>query len=45
MNQDFEVFPLVSAKKASRIVSNVQALDITLTKDEAEWLDQRRDRR
>ena len=45
MNQDFEVFPLVSAKKASRIVSNVQALDITLTKDEAEWLDLRRDRR
>lgn len=45
LNQDFEVFPLVSAKKASRIASNAQALDIKLTKEEVEWLDLRRDRR
>ena len=45
MNQDFEVFPLVSVKKASRIASNAQALDIKLTKEEVEWLDLRRDRR
>lgn len=45
MNQDFEVFPLVSARKASRIESNAQALDIKLTKEEVEWLDLRRNRR
>ena len=45
LNQDFEVFPLVSAKKASRIASNAKALDIVLAKEEVEWLDLRRDRR
>ena len=45
LNQDFDVFPLVSVVESSMMESNIQALDIKLTKEEVEWLDLRRDRR
>ena len=43
LNQDFDVFPLVSASKAEWMASNLEALDISLSKEEVEWLDLRRD--
>ena len=43
LNQDFDVFPLVSVPKAEWMASNLEALDISLSKEEVEWLDLRRD--
>jgi len=37
------VFPLVSVPKAEWMASNLEALDISLSKEEVEWLDLRRD--
>lgn len=44
LNQNFDVFPLVSVPKAEWMASNIEALDIALTKEEIEWLDLRRDK-
>lgn len=43
LNQDFDVFPLVSVPKAEWMASNLEALDISLSKEEVEWLDLRLD--
>lgn len=39
LNQELDVFALVSASSAERMENNVKALDISLTQEEISWLD------
>lgn len=41
LNQDIDVFPLVSVPGGELMQSNIQALDISLSEDEVKWLDLR----
>ena len=44
-HQDLNVFAVVSASKSERMKENIEALQIPLTKEEAAWLDLRREKR
>ena len=44
-HQDLNVFAVVSASKPERMKENIEALQIPLTKEEAAWLDLRREKR
>lgn len=44
LNQELQVFPLVSARSGARMAENVKALDINLTLEECAWLNLETDR-
>ncbi|HHV97380.1 MAG TPA: aldo/keto reductase [Clostridiaceae bacterium] len=45
MNQPLNVFPLIGARSPEELMDNIKACDITLTKEELDWLDLLTDKR
>lgn len=41
LNQNFDVFPLVSVSRGESMQSNIRALDVEFTEEEVNWLDLR----
>jgi len=39
MNQPLNVFPLIGAKNPDEMRDNIEACEISLTKEELDWLD------
>jgi aryl-alcohol dehydrogenase-like predicted oxidoreductase len=45
LNQNFLVFPIISSVNTERMKENLEALKITLTEKDLEWLNLERDSR